>query len=62
MLEVLGNIVIEQALEFEFTANNNQAEYEALIVGMTLALEMWATRLKYKSDSQLVANKVLEWY
>lgn len=47
----LGDIIIEHALKFEFTANNNQAEYEVFITGMVLDLEMRATRLKFKSDS-----------
>lgn len=50
--------MIEQTLEFEFKVNNNQAECEALIVGMVLTLEMSASKLKAKSDSQLVANQV----
>lgn len=57
-LEGPSNIVIEQALKFECTANNNQAEYKALIANMILALEMGVTRLKAKSDSQLVANQI----
>jgi len=36
VLEGLGEIVIEQALEFEFKASNNQAEYEAIIAGLHL--------------------------
>lgn len=48
ILEESGNILIEQALKFEFKANNNHAEYEALIFGMVLALEMNAYRLKAK--------------
>jgi len=35
-------MLIEQALRFTFKANNNRAEYEALIVGMLLAKEMGA--------------------
>lgn len=62
VLEGPGNIVIEHALKFEFTASNNQAEYKALIIDMILALEMRATRLKAKNDSQLVANQVLGQY
>jgi ribonuclease HI len=36
-LEGLDDLLIEQSLKFEFKASNNQAEYEALIAGMTLA-------------------------
>ena len=51
-------MLIEQALRFAFKANNNQAEYEALIVGMLLAKEMGAQSLLAKSDSQLVTGQV----
>lgn len=57
-LEGLGDILIEQTLKLEFIANNNQAEYEALIIGMILTFEMWVFRQRAKSDSQLVANQV----
>jgi len=51
-------VLIEQALRFAFKASNNQAEYEALIVGMLLAKEMGAQSLLAKSDSQLVTGQV----
>ena len=53
-LEGPDGLLIEQALRFAFKANNNQAEYEALIVGMLLAKEMGAKGLLAKSDSLLV--------
>jgi len=34
ILERPNGLLIEQALRFAFKASNNQAEYEALIVGM----------------------------
>jgi len=37
ILEGPNGLLIEQALRFAFKANNNQAEYEALIVGILLA-------------------------
>ena len=46
--------MIKQSLKFEFKASNNQAEYEALIVGLQLAREMGANDLIVKSDSQLL--------
>jgi hypothetical protein len=51
ILEVPDDIIIEQSLRFEFKASNNQAEYEALIAGMTLTQEMGAENLRAKSDS-----------
>lgn len=40
-----GNILIEKALKFEFSSNNNQAEYVALIASMAFALKMGASRM-----------------
>src|ERR1044072_4391236 len=40
VLEGPDGIQIEQSLKFNFKASNNQAEYEALIAGMTLASKM----------------------
>jgi len=51
-------LLIEQALRFAFKANNNQAEYEALIVGMLLAKELGARSLLVKRDSLLVTGQV----
>lgn len=62
VLEGPRNILIEQALKFEFTANNNQVEYGASTVDMVLALEMGSSKLKAKSDSQLVVDQVSEQY
>jgi len=53
-----NGLLIEQALQFAFKASNNQAEYEALIVGMFLAKERRAWSLLAKSDSLLVTDQV----
>jgi len=55
-LEGPNGLLIEQAVWFAFKANNNQAEYEALIVGMLLAKVMGAKSLMAKSDSMLVTK------
>ncbi|XP_038972181.1 uncharacterized protein LOC120104693 [Phoenix dactylifera] len=52
-------IVAEQALRLEFSASNNEAEYEALIAGLKLAKELKVEDLKVYSDSQLVVSQVL---
>ncbi|XP_024042632.1 uncharacterized protein LOC112099511 [Citrus clementina] len=51
---------ISYAVRLEFTATNNQAEYEALIAGLELAKAVKADRVKIRTDSQLVANHVSE--
>nr|GFA98432.1 reverse transcriptase domain-containing protein [Tanacetum cinerariifolium] len=50
------------ALRFEFTATNNEAEYEALIAGLRIATRMGARNLEANVDSCLVANHVLGEY
>ena len=50
--------VIEQAIMFNFPASNNQAEYEALIVGLDLAFELGIQFVIAHSDSQLIVNQV----
>ncbi|KAH9792469.1 hypothetical protein KPL71_004135 [Citrus sinensis] len=51
---------ISYAIRLEFTATNNQAEYETLIAGLELANAVKADRVKVRTDSQLVANHVSE--
>ncbi|XP_074298056.1 uncharacterized protein LOC141628866 [Silene latifolia] len=52
-----GDLII-QAVRCEFKATNNEAEYEALIVGLQLALDLKIRHLKVYSDSQLIVNHV----
>jgi len=58
ILEGPNGLLIEQALRFAFKANNNQAEYEALVARMLLAKELGARSLLVKSDSLLVIGQV----
>nr|GEY85465.1 reverse transcriptase domain-containing protein [Tanacetum cinerariifolium] len=50
------------ALRFQFTASNNEAEYEALIVGLRIAARMGVKDVHVSVDSKLVANQVLGTY
>ncbi|XP_068498111.1 uncharacterized protein [Phaseolus vulgaris] len=52
-----GDILLEQALKFDFKTSNNQAEYEAIIVGLNLELDMEAKQLTCRRDSQLIVEK-----
>ncbi|XP_074374125.1 uncharacterized protein LOC141714507 [Apium graveolens] len=45
-------------IHFKFYATNNDAEYEALINGLKIALEMGKRNLIARSDSELVVNQV----
>ena len=57
ILTSLDGMMVEYALWFTFPASNNEAEYEALITGLTLAKELGAKELKAFSDSQLIVGQ-----
>nr|GEX38223.1 reverse transcriptase domain-containing protein [Tanacetum cinerariifolium] len=50
------------ALRFQFTASNNEAEYEALIAGLRIATRMGVRDVHVRVDSKLVVNQVLGTY
>ncbi|XP_038690528.1 uncharacterized protein LOC119989207 [Tripterygium wilfordii] len=54
--------VIQRAVRCGFHATNNEAEYEALIIGLKLAKELGVTSLKVYSDSQLIVNQFIGSY
>ena len=43
-----------------FLASNNVTEYEALINGLRIAIELGATRLYVRVDSELVIDQVMK--
>ncbi|KAL0401893.1 UNVERIFIED_CONTAM: hypothetical protein Slati_4219200 [Sesamum latifolium] len=49
---------LEYALRFNLKASHNETEYEALIVGIRMALNARAKNLIVHSDSQLVTDQV----
>ena len=53
-------MVFEYALWFTFSTSNNEAEYEALIIGLKLTKDLEAQELKVFGDSQLVVGQVNE--
>ena len=53
---------IHCALRFGFKASNNEAEYEALLVGLCLAKEIKVDFIEVSCDSQLVVCQVNEEY
>ncbi|XP_074352427.1 uncharacterized protein LOC141691582 [Apium graveolens] len=46
------------AIHFKFYVTNNDAEYEALINGLKIALKVGVVNLIARSDSELVVNQV----
>ncbi|GAV64781.1 RVT_3 domain-containing protein [Cephalotus follicularis] len=47
---------LEYALRFGFKATNNEAEWEALIAGLTIAKHLEVQRIEASNDSQLVVS------
>ena len=56
MLEGPNDILIEKSLHFAFKTSNNQAEYKAIIVGVSLAREVGVKTLTCKTDSKLTVG------
>ena len=51
-------IIIEKSLRLGFSALNNEAEYEALLVGMTMVQKMRGRTLEMFSNLRLVVGQV----
>nr|GEV01240.1 reverse transcriptase domain-containing protein [Tanacetum cinerariifolium] len=62
MLTSLEGTEFTYALRFQFTASNNEAEYEALIPGLQIAAQIGVHNVYVSVDSKLVANQVLGIY
>uniref|UniRef100_A0A803M663 RNase H type-1 domain-containing protein n=1 Tax=Chenopodium quinoa TaxID=63459 RepID=A0A803M663_CHEQI len=52
-----GDMIV-QSIYCDFKATNNKAEYEALIAGMTVALDLKETGLNVYRDSLLIASQL----
>ena len=53
-------VVIKKSLRLDFSATNNEAEYEALLEGMAMVQRMGGKFIKLFSDSRQVVNQVRE--
>jgi ribonuclease HI len=51
---------LRYAIHLHFPASNNIAEYEGLINGICIAIELRATRLYAYGDSKLVVDQVMK--
>ncbi|XP_019223390.1 PREDICTED: uncharacterized protein LOC109205168 [Nicotiana attenuata] len=49
--------IIRQTIKY-YPITNNEAKYEAMVVGLELAKEMGIEQIEIKSDSQLVVNQM----
>jgi ribonuclease HI len=54
------SVRMEYMLRLHFTASNNVAEYEALINGLRIAIELGIRRLEIRGDSELVVDQVMK--
>ena len=51
---------MERAVRFAFATSNNEAEYEALLLGLKICYEAGPKSLSTFSDSQLIVGQVNE--
>ena len=51
-------IIIEKSLRLDFSVTNNEAEYEALLVGMTIVQKMGGKVVEIFSNSRLVVSQI----
>ena len=51
-------VIIEKSLRLGFSTTNNEAEYEALMMGMVMVQKMGGKSIKVFSDSRLVIGQV----
>ncbi|XP_065626174.1 uncharacterized protein LOC136066193 [Quercus suber] len=51
-------IIIEKALRLDFSATNNEAKYEALLMGMSMIQKMGGKAVKVFSNSRLIVGQV----
>jgi ribonuclease HI len=47
-------------IRLHFVASNNIAEYEALVIGLRIAIELRVRHLEVRGDSQLVVDQVIK--
>ena len=51
---------LHYAIRLHFLASNNATEYESLINGLCITIELGATRLYVRGDSELVIDQVMK--
>ena len=58
VLVSLEKIIVEKSLKLDFSTSNNEAKYEALLVGMAMVQKMGGKAVQIFSDSRLVVGQV----
>jgi ribonuclease HI len=49
---------LSSSLRLEFKTTNNEAEYEVVIAGLGMALELGAESVEIQSDSQVIVGHI----
>jgi hypothetical protein len=62
IFKILKGVIHPHVIRLEFPCTNNEVEYEALIQGMTLALQMKIEHLIIISNFELVINHIMKKY
>ena len=57
LVDTQGN-TIEKRYKYIGVATNNVAEYTAAYLGITRAIELWATSIELRADSQLIVEQL----
>ena len=58
LLITLDGEELGSSLSLEFRTTNNEAEYEAVIVGLRMALKLGTESVKIQSDSQVIVGHI----
>lgn len=58
-MENSSGIIIEESVKVEDNMTNNEAEYEALLYGLELALRLGARYIQINLDSELVVGQLI---
>ena len=58
MLVTLEKLVMEKSLRLGFSTTNNEAEYEALLVGIAMVRLLGREMVELYSDSRLIVGQV----
>jgi ribonuclease HI len=56
LLITLDGEELSSSLRLEFRTTNNEAKYEAVIIGLKMALELGAEFVEVRSDSQVIMS------
>ncbi|XP_072076442.1 uncharacterized protein [Arachis hypogaea] len=60
-LEAEDGFILEHSIHLAFKASNNQSEYEALLAGLRLCLDLQISTIKVYCDYLLVVQQLKDW-